>query len=106
MTIDVRGREERLRSIRRCTPTSSITYFQPEPPPVLRRHSGEWLLEPSRSGGVRVVSRHSVELRPEGVEKTWGGITKEEALAKVAHAVNENSRSTMLAIKSRIESHG
>ena len=105
MTVDVRGREERLRSIRRCTPTSSITYFQPEPPPVLKRHAGEWLLEPA-PGGVRVVSRHTVELRPEGVERVWGDITAREALENVSRAINENSRSTMLAIKARIESRG
>ncbi|WP_437946356.1 aromatase/cyclase [Sorangium sp. So ce296] len=104
MTVDVRGRDEHLRSIRRCTPTSRITYFQPEPPPVLRRHSGEWLVEPSPGGGVRVVSRHGVELRPEGVKQVWGDITAREALERVTRAINENSRSTMLAIKARVES--
>lgn len=106
MTVDVSGREERVRSIRRCTPTSSITYFEPEPSPALRRHAGEWLLEPSPRGGVRVVARHSVELRLEGVKKLWGGITPREALAKVTRAIQENSRGTMLAIKSLLEPHG
>jgi aromatase len=106
MTIDVSGREERVRSIRRCTPMSSIAYFEPEPPPALQRHAGEWLLEPSPRGGVRLVARHSVELRLDGVKEIWGDITSREALAKVTRAIHENSRGTMLAIRSLVEPRG
>lgn len=105
MVVEVRGKKEHIRSVRRCTPNSSIVYFQPEPPPALRRHSGEWLLEPT-GGGVRVVSRHSVELRPEGMKAAFGDIGPREALARVTEAINHSSRATMLAIKARTETRG
>ncbi|WP_437895478.1 aromatase/cyclase [Sorangium sp. So ce124] len=102
MTVDVKGQMERIRSIRHCTPNSSISYFQPEPPPVLRRHSGKWLIE-RVPGGVRVVSWHAVELKPEGMKKIWGDISPSDALARVTKAINDNSRGTMLAVKARTE---
>ncbi|WP_437915286.1 SRPBCC family protein [Sorangium sp. So ce302] len=100
MTVDVKGQMEQIRSIRRCTPHASISYFQPEPPPALRRHSGKWLIE-RVPGGVRVVSWHAVELRPDGMKQVWGDISPGDALARVTKAINDNSRGTMLAIKGR-----
>ncbi|WP_437286183.1 aromatase/cyclase [Sorangium sp. So ce406] len=102
MTVDVKGQEEHIRSIRQCTPNASISYFQPEPPPVLRRHSGKWLIERA-PGGVRVVSWHAVELKPEGVKRLWGDISMSDALTRVSRAINDNSRGTLLAIKERAE---
>jgi aromatase len=103
MTVDVRGSEERIRSIRRCnTHGGNITYFQPEPPPVLRAHTGEWRVEPV-PGGTRVVSWHAVELEPEKARELWGDIGTDEALRRVANAINTNSLGTMKAIKARVE---
>nr|AXM42925.1 first ring cyclase/aromatase [Pyxidicoccus fallax] len=103
MTVEVRGSEERIRTIRRCnTHGRNITYFQPEPPPVLREHTGEWRVEPV-PGGVRVVSWHAVELAPEKAREMWGDIGTDEALRRVANAINANSLGTMKAIKARVE---
>jgi aromatase len=102
MTVEVRGHEERIRTIRRCTPHTSITYFQPEPPPLLEQHVGEWRVEPV-PGGVRVVSWHAVALRPERVREMWGDIAPREALRRVEDAINSNSLGTMKAIQARLE---
>jgi aromatase len=103
MTVDVRGSDERIRTIRRCnTHGQNITYFQPEPPPVLRVHTGEWRVEPV-PGGARVVSWHAVELAPEKAKELWGDIGTAEALRRVANAINANSLGTMQAIKARVE---
>jgi aromatase len=102
MTVDVRGTEEHIRTIRRCARNASITYFQPEPPPLLSQHVGEWRVE-QVPGGVRVVSWHVVELRPDRVKAMWGDISPREALRRVEDAINANSLGTMKAIKARVE---
>lgn len=99
MTVDVRGTDEHIRTVRRCTP-GTIEYFQPEPPPVLKEHRGAWRIEP-HSEGSRVTSWHRVRLNPAGVRNLWGDISAPEALARVRDAINGNSLSTMQAISRR-----
>lgn len=59
------GRLERVRTIRYLRPTS-IEFFSPEPPPMMRRHVGEWqFAADGGSGSVVRAVRHYV-LYPDG----------------------------------------
>ncbi len=101
MTVSTQAGQERIRTVRHCNPSSCVSYFQSEPPPLIRIHTGEWLLEPV-SGGVRVTSRHLVELKPDKVKQFWGELSAQEALDRVEKAINANSRGTMQAIQKRL----
>ncbi|MFO0574276.1 MAG: aromatase/cyclase [Polyangia bacterium] len=102
MTVHVGNRLERIRSIRRLMPRRHVSYFQPAPPPVLKAHTGAWIVEPTE-GGTRVTSQHEIVLRPEGVRELWGDITAQDALQRVTNAISDNSLGTMQAIRSRLE---
>lgn len=93
MVVDVRGEEERIRSVRILT-DSGIEYFQPSPPPALLEHRGAWELHELADGGVEVVSWHAVQLNPE----KWLGSTAHQACRQVAEAINNNSLGTIQAI--------
>ncbi|WNG34354.1 hypothetical protein F0U61_12470 [Archangium violaceum] len=101
MTVSTQAGQERIRTVRHCNPYSCVSYFQSEPPPLIQIHTGEWLLEPV-SGGVRVTSRHLVELKPDKVKQFWGELSPGEALDRVEKAINANSRGTMQAIQKRL----
>jgi aromatase len=102
MTVAVGDRTERIRSIRHCDGKSTIRYFQPNPPPALKRHSGEWVVH-EQNGAVRVVSRHEVELSPEGARETFGDVPPQDALASVESLIAANSARTLAAVKARVE---
>lgn len=103
MAVDVRGKEEKIRSIRRCLDSSSIQYFQPAPPPVLRQHTGEWMLKPEKSG-TRVVSKHSIQLNPEMITAVLGDMSVDDALDYVKNAINKNSMTTLQSIDEYLRS--
>jgi len=102
MEVAVQGGKERIRTIRHKQSDNSIKYFQPAPPPVLRAHTGEWLIE-SVDDGVRVISSHEVQLAHEGVRRTWGDIDEHEAIKRVSNAINGNSRMTLDAARTILE---
>ena len=62
------GAEEVVRTLRfRDVRTGSISFFSPDPPPMMSRHEGEWLFEPV-ADETRVTATRSFELcRPPGV---------------------------------------
>ncbi|MCY1035377.1 SRPBCC family protein [Corallococcus sp. BB11-1] len=101
MTVSTQAGVERIRTVRQCTAASRVSYFQSEPPPLIRIHTGEWLLEPT-SGGVRVTSRHEVELKPDKVKQLWGDVSPDEAMGRVEQAINANSRGTLQALQQRL----
>lgn len=101
MAVDVRGEEEKIRSIRKCLDHSSIQYFQPAPPPVLKQHTGEWILKPEKSG-TRVVSKHSIRLNPDRVPTVLGDMSVDDALNHVKHAINSNSLTTLQSINDHL----
>ena len=102
MTVKVRGENERIRTIRHCSPNRLISYFQPNPPPVLTAHIGQWLLEPQKDEVV-VTSQHEVSLNPQGIAAIWGDVDELTALERVKNAINENSRTTMKVIENYLK---
>jgi len=92
MVVDVKGDQERIRSIRTLS-TDAIDYFQPTPPPALLEHRGRWTLT-EVPGGVEVVSWHGVQLNPD----FWTESDPETARKTVADAINTNSLGTLQAI--------
>lgn len=105
MVVKVAGEDETIRTVRHCTDHCRIRYFQPQPPPPLARHRGEWLVE-GIDGRAVVVSRHEVVLDPEKVRRLWGDLSLEDATKRVVDAINNNSRGTMLAIQEKLAKGG
>jgi aromatase len=103
MSIEAGGEDEVIRTVRHCIAPWRISYFQPEPPPALALHRGDWLIEP-QDGGCLVVSRHEIELAPEGVRRLWGDLDLREARGRVIDAINANSRATMVAVRDALAS--
>jgi aromatase len=101
MAVDVRGEVEKIRSIRKCLDHRSIQYFQPAPPPVLKQHSGEWILKPEKSG-TRVVSKHSIRLNPDMIPTVLGDMSEDDALNHVKNAINSNSMTTLQSINNHL----
>ncbi len=103
MTVDVNNEKEVIRTVRHRRSNYSIEYFQPSPPPALKIHTGEWVLE-EKEYGVRVSSLHRVVLNKEGVSNLWGDISEDDAYARVKTAINNNSMQTLEQVKSICES--
>ena len=94
MQITVQGNIESMRSIR-CSPNKrKITYFQPEPPALLKVHRGEWLLEPLGKA-TRVISTHEITLNPEKIKQHWADVSLDEALERIKTNIEKNSSQTL-----------
>ncbi|MEU7213470.1 SRPBCC family protein [Streptomyces sp. NPDC044989] len=89
-----------------CEPGRRIVYKQTTLPPVLQAHNGEWLVEETGDGAVRVTARHQVILDPEGIA---GLAEPPESLAAARDAVREalgaNSRATMARARAFAEAN-
>lgn len=86
---------ERIRSIRRCRrDLLTIEYFQPEPPPVITRHSGRWMLN-SISGGTEVFIRHEFRLNPDACRDVFGDGDIASYKERIRHALEKNSITTL-----------
>ena len=86
---------ERVRSIRRCHQNIlSIEYFQPEPPPVMTRHCGSWMLN-SVPNGTQVLTRHEFSLNSEACFQVFGDGNLEFYKQKLHQALETNSLNTL-----------
>jgi aromatase len=102
VVIGAYGKLESMRSIRKGMKNRCIEYFQPEPPPALKKHLGKWLI--TRVGEeVNLKSWHNIILSEEGVKKVLGDTKMQDALEIVKNAIKKNSMSTMQTIKSYLE---
>jgi hypothetical protein len=114
MHVATGQRQDSFKSVRILQP-ESIFFFQPHPPPALRRHYGWWRLSPAGEA-TRVTSEHWIEVDPEPAARFLEAVGSqredgepvEAALRRILH---HNSLQTMLALKTRLEegnggSHG
>lgn len=97
--LDVRTAEgpETFRSVRHCDQEElSIVYFQPQPPPLLRRHEGSWRVR-AAEGGSEVVSRHTAVLDRATCARAFGTNDLRTQKERVRELLDANSRSTVEA---------
>lgn len=97
MASNANGQQESTRTILRCVNNKKISYFQPNPTPVLKQHQGCWLVE-SLADKTRVTSSHQIQLNPNEVKRRWGEIENKEALDRVKQSINNNNLLTLQAI--------
>ncbi len=97
MGFNASGQRESIRTIMRCVNNKKISYFQPNPPPILKQHHGWWLIE-SLANKTRVTAFHQIQLNPKEVKRIWGEIENKEALERIKKIINNNSLLTMQAI--------
>lgn len=84
------------RSARVCFPERRIVYKQLVTPALLTSHTGEWLVEPSGDGAVRVTARHTVTLNEPAIATVLGpSATVASAGEFVRTAIGTNSRATL-----------
>lgn len=98
-TMDVRtaSGDERFRSVRFCDDRAlTIDYFQPEPPPVMTRHSGSWEVR-STGEGCEVISRHTALLAVDAAAATFGSDDLRVLKGRVREALERNSGLTVEA---------
>jgi hypothetical protein len=99
MTMDTRnaaGEVHTTSSVRVCLPERlEIAYKQTVLPPIMAAHVGRWVVAPM-PGGARVVSHHTVVLRPDAITEIHGaGTDLAEARRRVRDILGANSRTTM-----------
>lgn len=88
---------ESFRSIRRCDADGlTITYFQPNPPAVLRSHQGSWQVR-SHGGGTRITTRHSVQLDAGECAASFGDTDPRLHKERVKSLLTTNSGATVAA---------
>ncbi|MFF9481910.1 aromatase/cyclase [Streptomyces sp. NPDC014733] len=94
-TVTADGSAHTTKSVRVCPDARRIVYKQVVVPPLLRAHTGEWILAPD-GDRLSVTSRHTVVIRPEAVEDVLGpGQDLAAARAYVRTALGTNSRVTL-----------
>ncbi|RAW85761.1 SRPBCC family protein [Photorhabdus laumondii] len=99
MEVSTPNGNETFRSIRFCDADNLlIEYFQPEPPLVLKSHSGSWQIL-SKGSGSYIVSSHDVELNHELCAVKFGTEDKEKQREIVKNAISENSKKMVFACK-------
>ncbi|WP_350306553.1 SRPBCC family protein [Photorhabdus viridis] len=99
MEVSTPNGNETFRSIRFCDRDNLlIEYFQPEPPLVLRSHSGSWRIF-SRGSGSFIFSNHNVELDHNLCAIKFGTEDKLRQQEIVKNAISENSKKMVFACK-------
>jgi aromatase len=100
------GSTHTTESIRVCLPHTRIAYKQIRVPPLLRLHTGQWLLA-ENSEGVEVTSRHTVVINEPNVPKILGDdASVQEAKDYIRAALGANSRATLEHAKTHAEQRG
>lgn len=98
MEVDVNGKNEKIRSIRHCEVPYLITYFQPNPPPILKKHRGSWRIQSIEPDKTLLTSYHFIEIHSDNIKKRWSQVTTDEAKKLIETAISNNSRITMESI--------
>lgn len=86
-----------MRSIRICRENYRIDYFQPNPPEILKKHTGYWTVE-KENDGTKITAYHRIEINPNAIYDFFGTISSQEALNRIKEAIKKNSVATMHAI--------
>jgi ribosome-associated toxin RatA of RatAB toxin-antitoxin module len=98
-TMDVQTAQgtEMFRSVRLCDAERlTITYFQPDPPATLARHSGSWEIR-AAGGGCEVISRHTALLDLAACAKAFGTDEVSALKGRVRDQLEANSGLTVQA---------
>lgn len=102
MQVSTPHGDEQFRSIRICHDGAfSIRYFQPEPPAVLKFHSGDWILHETPEG-TKVIAAHRIRLEPDACAKVFGADELDGYKEKIAAAIKKNSMTTLDACEQRL----
>lgn len=97
MDVQTAAGTETFRSIRLCEPEAlRISYFQPQPPPVLRHHRGTWRVR-AVPGGCEVIADRTVVLDPDACTREFGTPDPVEHKQRVRRLLDGNSRATVEA---------
>ncbi|MEN3586266.1 aromatase/cyclase [Streptomyces sp. ZYX-F-203] len=106
LEMDTRAKDggtHTTRSVRVCTPATTIVYKQIVLPALMTLHTGRWLIE-ERDGGADVTSRHTVRVNTENITRVLGAdATAETAAAFVQSALSTNSLATLRLAKAHAE---
>lgn len=106
MRVETRGRLDSFKSVR-FRQGSTIFYFQPSPPPILRSHNGSWHFA-AGPGHTVVTSRHYVDVDVGAAARLLAAADAappdgEAVRRQVQALIRNNSLQTMLALKTRLE---
>lgn len=103
MRVQTSRGTENFRSIRRCDAQSlTISYFQPEPPAVLRTHHGSWQVR-SVPGGARVIAHHSVLFDEGACVAAFGDSDAALHKRRIKELLNRNSAATIAACEAWLQ---
>ena len=102
MRVVTGGRSDAFRSIR-VREGRSIFFFQPAPPPALRRHLGWWRIREA-PGGSLVACEHWYQTDPAGARAFLraAGTSDRDPDPAIGEVLTANSRQTMLALRDRL----
>ncbi|MBZ4417197.1 phosphopantetheine-binding protein [Myxococcus sp. RHSTA-1-4] len=92
-----------VRSVRDCDGAARIDFFQPQPPPYLRHHSGGWRFEERADGSTEVHTFHRWRLNP-GVARELFPHTGVPVEEQVRDVLLEHARLALSLWKSHLES--
>ena len=106
MEVNTRGHHDLFKTVRVRQP-EAIFYFQPTPPPILRRHYGWWHFS-TVAGGTLVRSEHHVEIDVPAAARLLDTLgiqaAGDEAVGRqIETLIRNNSLQTMRALKERLE---
>uniref|UniRef100_A0AAU2VC28 SRPBCC family protein n=1 Tax=Streptomyces sp. NBC_00003 TaxID=2903608 RepID=A0AAU2VC28_9ACTN len=97
---------ESFRSIRQCDSNAlTITYFQPEPPAMLRRHQGSWQVR-GVAGGSEVIAKHTVLLDAAVCAEMYETTDRKAHKSQVRSLLEGNSRLTVDACMNWLNGSG
>lgn len=95
MEIMGAGGSEHFRSIRQCDrDTLTISYFQPEPPAMLKNHSGRWLVR-AKANGTELIAEHSVHIDPERCGVLFSDDDIQRNKQRIKALIMKNSQATV-----------
>ncbi|WP_128175815.1 SRPBCC family protein [[Pantoea] beijingensis] len=95
MEIIGAGGNEHFRSIRQCDrDTLTISYFQPEPPAMLKTHSGRWLAR-ATANGTELIAEHSVHIDPERCGVLFSDDDIQRNKQRIKALIMKNSQATV-----------
>lgn len=102
MVVESRGKQYQMETERCSFPNEMITYRQAHPPPIFRKHSGDWKFRQTENG-VQVQLTHRVVLNQEMAKKVLGLNSISAVTETVTSILKNNGSTTMSAIKAFVE---
>lgn len=100
------GRTNKVRSIRNCNKNEfSISYFQPDPPDILKTHYGSWKFV-SEKGGTSIISEHIADINIKEANEFFQDTNLMAIKKTIKDLIVKNSETTIESIQQwLIEKH-